>query len=72
MLRPARQPAPSAKATPALLLSSIAIAAITITLPDSPLAGHPASPPSRPGSSPPAGLTAFYVIANEGPNIASH
>ncbi len=71
MLRPARQPAPSAKATPALLLSSIAIAAITITLPDSPLAGHSASPPSRPGSSPPAGLTAFYVIANEGPNIAS-
>ena len=48
MLRPARQPAPSAKATPALLLSSIAIAAITITLPDSPLAG-------------PLGLTATVI-----------
>jgi hypothetical protein len=60
------QPAPSTKATPALL-SSIAIAAITITLPYSPLAG-PLGLTAIPAwiLAALAGLTAFYVIANEG------
>ena len=61
--RPAHQPAPSTKATPALL-SSIAIAAITITLPYSPLAG-PLSLTADPAWIL-AALAAFYVIANEG------
>jgi hypothetical protein len=63
--RPAHQPAPSTKATPALL-SSIAIAAITITLPYSPLAG-PLGLTAVPAwiLAALAGLTAFYVIANE-------
>jgi hypothetical protein len=64
--RPAHQPAPSTKATPARL-SSIAIAAITITLPDSPLAG-PLGLTAVPAwiLAALAGLTAFYVIANQG------
>ena len=68
--RPAHQPAPSTKATPALL-SSIAIAAITITLPYSPLAG-PLGLTAVPAwiLAALARLTAFYVIANEGPNLA--
>ena len=64
--RPAHQPAPSTKATPALP-SAIAIAAITITLPYGPLAGLlglTAVPAWILAAL--AGLTASCVIANEG------
>jgi hypothetical protein len=72
--RPAHQPALLPKPPrPALLLSSVAIAAITITLPYSPLPG-PLGLTAGPAwiLAALAGLTAFYVITNEGPNIASH
>jgi len=59
---------------PALLLSSIAIAAITRSpCPTARWPDHPASPPSRPGSWPPSpGSPRPASSPTRGPNLASH